>query len=246
MRDLKPVVFFIVAFSLLSQFAFAGRYYDPEIGRFTTPDPALQKHSPQELAEMGQGQLLRTSPYAYANNNPLRYVDPDGNTPWDVVDIVSLGMSINDFRKDPSWANAGWVAADVVGALPLLPSVGLIRHAGKLAGKADNVIIPIAEGFIKRGGNYYADSKTVNALGSKLKFGKLNSKVTKVSDAMWDGKKTGGKSTSIVYTNDKGETIAVVHQVTDAKGNIVHRDFDAVRIESGQMINKDKTLDKKP
>jgi len=137
MRYVKSIVFVIVAFSLLSQFAFAGRYYDPEIGRFTTPDPALQKHSPQEIAAMGQGQLLHTSPYVYANNNPLRYVDPDGNMPWDALDVVSLGLSINDFRKDPSWANAGWVAADVAGLLPLLPSAGLVRHGSKLISRAD-------------------------------------------------------------------------------------------------------------
>jgi len=78
MRYVKSIVFVIVAFSLLSQLALAGRYYDPEIGRFTTPDPALEEHSAQELTEIGLGQLLHTSPYAYANNNPLLYIDPTG------------------------------------------------------------------------------------------------------------------------------------------------------------------------
>ncbi|MCK5148084.1 RHS repeat-associated core domain-containing protein [bacterium] len=41
---------------------FGARYYDPSIGRWLTPDPADQYHSP----------------YVYCDNNPLRYVDKDG------------------------------------------------------------------------------------------------------------------------------------------------------------------------
>lgn len=31
----------------------------------------------------------------------------------------------------------------------------------------------------------------------------------------------------------------IIHEVTDALGNIIHRDFDAVRISSGQLILKE-------
>ena len=35
--------------------------------------------------------------------------------------------------NDPSWANAGWLALDVVCAIaPLVPAVGVVRHAGKI------------------------------------------------------------------------------------------------------------------
>ncbi len=45
-----------------------GRYYDPEVGRFLTPDPAV-------------GSLARPMtlhPYIYAMANPTVYIDPDG------------------------------------------------------------------------------------------------------------------------------------------------------------------------
>ncbi|HLC74071.1 MAG TPA: RHS repeat-associated core domain-containing protein [Candidatus Nanoarchaeia archaeon] len=44
-------------------YAFDYRFYDPDIGRFTQPDPIKTAGS---------------SPYAYANNNPLSFVDPNG------------------------------------------------------------------------------------------------------------------------------------------------------------------------
>ncbi len=51
------------------------RWYDPAIGRFLGTDP--QGVSFTNLQSFNR--------YAYANNNPYRYVDPDGNSPIDVV-----------------------------------------------------------------------------------------------------------------------------------------------------------------
>ena len=45
--------------------------------------------------------------------------------------------------------------------------------------------------------------------------------------------------TSIVYKySDELGTKYLIHEVTDARGYIIHRYFDAVRISSGQLINK--------
>ena len=41
------------------------RMYDPSLGRFLSVDPLAGKYP-------------HLSPYVYANNNPLKYVDPDG------------------------------------------------------------------------------------------------------------------------------------------------------------------------
>src|SRR5207245_2844161 len=47
---------------------FRSRYYEPELGRFTTSDLAPgRRFFPQTL-----------NPYSYAINNPLRFVDPFG------------------------------------------------------------------------------------------------------------------------------------------------------------------------
>jgi RHS repeat-associated protein len=50
---------------------FGARYYDPTIGRFISPDPA-------EYGTLSLENPLRLHRYSYAVNNPLRFVDPDG------------------------------------------------------------------------------------------------------------------------------------------------------------------------
>ena len=51
---------------------YGGRYYDPEISRFISPDPFVQAPGdPQNLNR-----------YSYVNNNPQNYIDPSGYGFW--------------------------------------------------------------------------------------------------------------------------------------------------------------------
>ena len=77
---------------------FGARYYGSKIGRFTTTDPA---YTWQENLVDPQ----RWNRYAYARNNPLRYVDPDGRAVWDTVGGWANAVGSNFFlglgRTDP-------------------------------------------------------------------------------------------------------------------------------------------------
>ncbi len=97
---------------------FGARDYDPESGRWTAKDP---------IGFAGG----TTSLYAYVANDPVNAIDPTGTVVETVLDLVSLAVSLRDFICNPSWANAGWLAADAAGAmLPFVPSLGVIRRLG--------------------------------------------------------------------------------------------------------------------
>ena len=68
---------------------FGARHYSNQTGRFTTVDgPSLQ-------IELAMTNPQRWNRYAYAGNNPLRFVDPDGADFWDFVNGVSDAMRAN-------------------------------------------------------------------------------------------------------------------------------------------------------
>jgi uncharacterized protein RhaS with RHS repeats len=61
------------------------RYYDPVIGRFYSNDP------------IGFTNIHTFNRYAYANNNPYRYTDPDGRKAGDLFKTQTLAAM--DFGK---------------------------------------------------------------------------------------------------------------------------------------------------
>ncbi|MDH6310679.1 RHS repeat-associated protein [Dysgonomonas sp. PFB1-18] len=65
----------------LDWYDYSARHYDPALGRFTTVDPHAEKY-------------YNISPYAYAANNPINVIDPNG---MDTVYVNHEGYM--DYRK---------------------------------------------------------------------------------------------------------------------------------------------------
>lgn len=66
---------------------FGARWYEPELGRFLSVDPVTFK----------EGNVFSFNRYAYANNNPYKYVDPDGRDSVSLTGTVHLPGSILHF-----------------------------------------------------------------------------------------------------------------------------------------------------
>jgi RHS repeat-associated protein len=104
---------------------FGARYYDPVIGRFMGPDPA----------GFDEKSALSFNRYAYGNDNPYRFLDPDGNSPVDVVflvwDVANLARAIG---KGEGIGEAGiGVGIGILGVASPVPGVVQALRVAKAA-----------------------------------------------------------------------------------------------------------------
>jgi RHS repeat-associated protein len=103
------------------------RYYNPSIQRFISVDPQSGKLD----------NPITQNQYVYANNNPIMFVDPDGNFSRQHV-IYALKYAIKYWLANYiGWDNAGWIFASVWSFISKGREAYKISHSNSLRQAAE-------------------------------------------------------------------------------------------------------------
>jgi len=101
------------------------RWYNPEIGRFYSVDPV----------RFNEANIHSFNRYAYANNNPYKFVDPDGEAPMLIPVIAWVGAELANlgFESYANHANPcnGCVIPSGAG-IPGLPAAAISNKITKI------------------------------------------------------------------------------------------------------------------
>ena len=165
---------------------YGARFYDNLYPRWTTPDPLAEKY-------------YGTSPYAFCNNNPVNFVDPDG---------ASWGKAYKAVKKVYKTAKAG----GKISVKGILKSEAL--------GIADNVytLLDSDASLFEKG---VATFDLATGFGDELKWA---ARAVGVSDAIVDGTKTvdGVKFKSFTVKNFRENLKRLTGEAPDASKHAHH------------------------
>ena len=131
-----------------------GRWYQPASGRFMALDPV--GFDTANVQTFGR--------YTYGNNNPYKYVDPDGNSPLEVAELIyDIGNLIG--------AGAAYVEGVITGNVHLaaVAGEGVAEHGANVAISAASSFSPVP-GTGKVAKAAVRVSKKVKAKPQDLKF----------------------------------------------------------------------------
>ena len=182
---------------------FGARYYDPAVGRFMGVDPV----------GFQEDNLHSFNRYAYGNNNPVRYLDPDGNDP-DLIYMMDPGLFMEDiapsiYGVDTSTrAGVDQVASTMqrealyeMGGMALGAAFGKVvgKVAGKFAAKAGT---EGASGILEttKGAKYLGNSTGSSASGGTARA-PMNPAVQEALDAVKKPSRSHGACCEIDAAN---------------------------------------------
>ncbi len=164
------------------------RYYDPVIGRFYSNDPV----------GFNTDNLMMFNRYAYANNNPYKYVDPDGRETNPVSGKSGIADSevrtnstnpnvgkFGDTRSSSNWNKGNHSGTDIAAA-----------KGTALVAPISGTVTVITADKNKKGGNTLFIEKNVNGKSVKIGMSHLDSISVADKSKVTEGQSVGTSGTT--------------------------------------------------
>ncbi len=247
--------------------AFAARDYDPEHGRFLSPDPAWQTLNEQAFERMTDA----TGVYSYAGNDPNNYVDEDGQFIHLVVGaavgaVVNAGVEMVKLHYSQKGPNAqklsAWQKAKQIGRSALI-GAGLGALTGGVSA-IGGLVSGAADIAVERSKYRYRAGKQSKPVSAKLRAVQVAAHVLGgvVTAAVPIGLATAGVNTTpgLVqshvfahgesaigksnFTIAKGAAGALYTNGRAAKKAVLHKSHNKARVKANPRART--RLDRKP
>ncbi len=215
---------------------FGARYYSPELGQFMSVDPVAPI----------TGNIHHFNRYAYANNNPSKYIDPDGQLPILVPIAIAVVAEIGNLALE-SYSDSGETCNGCIHPSGFGIPGGAIGSGAKVLGRTTTTLVDAAPSVTK--GALKQFGRSIDDLSSAASQPFKNTGLTKAARAL--DKHAAGQRSSGTFPKLSGNAATRNKQaqqiVDDILGNsksefrTLGRGGLEVRSPSGQGVrfNKD-------